>query len=319
MTRQFSDDELFVITLGGNAVLPAGKSGTIQEQFDLTRATMAHVAKLAKLGLRMVLSHGNGPIVGNIVIRNECASHLVPAMPLFICGADSQGGIGFMIQNALRNELYLAGYPRPVATVVTQVEVDPEDPAFAEPTKPIGPFYRADQARDMERVEGWTMREDSGRGWRRVVPSPEPRRIVEWEAIEQLVNAGILTIAAGGGGIPVRMSRKGLLKGIDAVVDKDLAATLLAASLEATGLVFVTGVRRVALGFGTPRQRDLEEIGLAELKRHHAAGEFPPGSMGPKMEAAIRFLEQGGREVLVCAPDELGEAIDGRAGTRIIP
>jgi len=319
MTRQFSDDELFVITLGGNAVLPVGKSGTIDEQFELARATMSHVARLAKEGLRLVLSHGNGPIVGNIVIRNECASHLVPPMPLFICGADSQGGIGFMIQNALRNELYLAGYPRPVASVITQVEVDPRDPAFANPSKPIGPFYREDEARDMERIKGWAMREDAGRGWRRVVPSPEPKRIVEWEAIKQLVDADILTIAAGGGGIPVKMNREGLLKGIDAVVDKDLAANLLARSLGATGLVFVTGVRRVALGFGTPRQRDLETIGLEELKSHQAAGEFAPGSMGPKMEAAIRFLEQGGREVIVCSPEELGEAMDGRAGTRITP
>ncbi len=317
MTRQFSDDDLYVITLGGNAVLPMGQSGSIDEQFNLTRATMSHVADLARTGLRMVLSHGNGPIVGNIVIRNECASHLVTPMPLFICGADSQGGIGFMIQNALRNELYLAGSPQPVATLVTQVEVDPGDPAFEDPSKPIGPFYREDEARHMENEKGWTMKEDAGRGWRRVVASPEPKRIVEWEAIKKLVDSGILTICAGGGGIPVRMNREGLLKGVDAVIDKDLAATLLAASLGATGLVFVTGVKRVAVGFGTPDQRDLEDVGLEELKVHQAAGEFPEGSMGPKMEAAIRFLEGGGREVIVCAPEDMGAAMEGRAGTRI--
>ncbi len=317
MTRQFSDDDLYVITLGGNAVLPMGQSGSIDEQFNLTRATMSHVAKLSQTGLRMVLSHGNGPIVGNIVIRNECASHLITPMPLFICGADSQGGIGFMIQNALRNELYLAGSPQAVATLVTQVEVDPSDPAFSDPSKPIGPFYREDEARHMEREKGWTMKEDAGRGWRRVVASPEPKRIVEWEAIKQLVNSGILTICAGGGGIPVRMNREGLLKGVDAVIDKDLAATLLAESLGATGLVFVTGVKRVAVGYGTPDQRDLEDVHLEEIKVHQAAGEFPEGSMGPKMEAAIRFLEGGGREVIVCAPQDMGAAMEGRAGTRI--
>jgi carbamate kinase len=317
MTRQFSDEELFVITLGGNAVLPQGKSGSIDEQFDLARATMSHVAQLAKVGLRMVLSHGNGPIVGNIVIRNECASHLVTPMPLFVCGADSQGGIGFMIQNALRNELYLAGFPTPVATVVTQVEVDIEDPAFDNPSKPIGPFYREDEARSMEKTQDWSMREDSGRGWRRVVPSPEPKRIVEWEAIKLLVDNDVLTICAGGGGIPVKMSPEGLLKGVDAVVDKDLAATLLARSLEATSLVFVTSVPRVAIRFGKSDQRDIVKMDLAELIRHQAAGEFPPGSMGPKMEASRRFLEEGGREVIICAPEELGAAIEGQAGTHI--
>jgi carbamate kinase len=317
MTRQFSEDELFVITLGGNAVLPVGQSGSIDEQFNLTRSTMAHVANLAKTGLRMVLSHGNGPIVGNIVIRNECASHLVTPMPLFVCGADSQGGIGFMIQNALRNELYLSGSPQPVASIVTQVEVDASDPAFENPSKPIGPFYRADEARIMEEQKGWAMKEDAGRGWRRVVASPEPKRIVEWEAIKRLVEGDILTICTGGGGIPVRMSKKGLLKGVDAVIDKDLAAVLLAKSLGATGLVFITAVHNVAVGFGTPEQRDLGRVSLEEIKTYQAAGEFPEGSMGPKMEAAIRFLEGGGKEAIVCAPEALDDAVNGKAGTRI--
>lgn len=318
MTRQFNKDELLVITLGGNAVLPVGKSGSIDEQFELTRASMSHVAALSKAGVRLVLSHGNGPIVGNIVIRNECASHLVTPMPLFICGADSQGGIGFMIQNALRNELHLAGSSQTVVSLVTQVEVDPGDPAFANPSKPIGPFYREDEARVMIEQKGWTMNEDAGRGWRRVVPSPEPKRIVEWEAIKKLVDAGILTISTGGGGIPVRMNREGLLKGVDAVIDKDLAAVVLGASLGATSLIFITGVRKVAIGYGTPEQRDLDLISSAELKDYQAAGEFPAGSMGPKMEAALRFLEQGGREVIVCSPEDLGAALDGKAGTRII-
>jgi carbamate kinase len=319
MTRRFNEDTMLVVTLGGNAVLPAGTAGTIDEQFQLTRSTMKHVAALRHAGVKLVVSHGNGPVVGNIVIRNEAARDLVPPMPLFVCGADSQGGMGFMIQNALRNELHLIGDESPVATVVTQVEVDPADPAFAAPTKPIGPFFPPAEAERLAREKGWVMREDAGRGIRRVVASPEPRHIVEIASIRTLVSAGVLTIAAGGGGIPVRRNREGLLKGIDAVIDKDRAAALLARELGATHLIFVTGVDREAVGWGTPGQRDLEGLSLAELKGYYAAGEFPPGSMGPKMQAAIRFLEQGGREVLVCSPETLGEALAGRAGTLITP
>lgn len=318
-TRRFNEDSLLVVTLGGNAVLPAGTAGTIDEQFQLTRSTMKHVADLRHAGVKVVVSHGNGPVVGNIVIRNEAARDLVPPMPLFVCGADSQGGMGFMIQNALRNELHLIGDASPVATVVTQVEVDPADPAFTAPTKPIGPYFEAAEAERLAREKGWVMREDAGRGIRRVVASPEPRHIVEIASIRTLVAAGVLTIAAGGGGIPVKRNREGLLKGIDAVIDKDRAAALLARELGATHLIVVTSVDRVAVGYGTPRQRDLEALSLPELKDYTAAGEFPPGSMGPKMEAAIRFLEQGGREVLVCSPETLGEALAGRAGTLITP
>ena len=314
---RYTQRDLLVITLGGNAVLPVGSAGTIDEQFDTTRETMSHVAALCRENVRVVLSHGNGPVVGNIVIRNEAARDQIAPMPLFICGADSQGGIGFMIQNALQNELHLIGDHRPVATVVTQVEVDREDPAFEDPSKPIGPFYRADEARRMEIEKGWTLKEDAGRGWRRVVPSPAPRRIVEIETIRLLVESGVLVVAAGGGGIPVRRNERGLLKGVDAVVDKDLSSALLALELGATHLIFVTSVERVAISFGRPGQRDLEDIGLEELNRHIAAGEFPAGSMGPKMEAARRFLENGGRQVLVCTPEDLGDALAGRAGTRI--
>jgi carbamate kinase len=239
-------------------------------------------------------------------------------MPLFICGADSQGGIGFMIQNALRNELHLLGDRRPVATVVTQVEVDPGDPAFADPTKPIGPFYQPEEAAALAAEKGWVMKEDAGRGIRRVVASPEPKHIVEIDSIRRLVESGVVVIAAGGGGIPVRRNREGLLKGIDAVIDKDFAAAELARELGANVLIFVTGVARVAVGFRTPAQRDLEEIDLAELRRHQAAGEFPAGSMGPKMEAAARFLAHGGKEVLVCAPGNLSEALAGAGGTRVV-
>ena len=314
---RYTQADLLVITLGGNAVLPVGSSGTIDEQFDTTRRTMAHVASLCREGVRVVLSHGNGPVVGNIVLRNEAAKGQIPPMPLFICGADSQRGLGFMIQNALRNELHLIGDRRPVATVVTQVEVDPADPAFSAPTKPIGPFYGPEEAEALARDKGWVMREDAGRGIRRVVASPEPRYIVEIDSIRRLVESGVVVIAAGGGGVPVRRNREGLLKGIDAVIDKDFAAAELARELGANVLVFVTGVPRVAVRFRQPDQRDLDGIDLAELRRHQAAGEFPAGSMGPKMEAAARFLERGGREVLVCAPENLGEALAGTDGTRV--
>ncbi len=316
---RFSREDLLVITLGGNAVLPVGSTGTIDEQFRTTRASMRHVAGLCCEGVGVVLSHGNGPVVGNILIRNEAARQQVTPMPLFICGADSQGGIGFMIQNALHNELHIAGDDWPVATVVTQVEVDPADPAFDAPSKPIGPYYEPAHAESLMEEKGWIMRDDAGRGIRRVVASPEPIRIVELDSIRRLIDSGVVVIAAGGGGIPVRRNREGLLKGIDAVIDKDLAAALLAGSLKATRLVFLTSVDAVAVHFGKPDQRWLDQICLAELEAYQAAGEFLPGSMGPKMEAARRFLSGGGREVLVCSPDNFEEALAGRAGTRITP
>jgi carbamate kinase len=311
------NESLSVITLGGNAVLPVGTTGTIDEQFQRTRTTMAHVARLCREGWRIVLSHGNGPVVGNIVLRNEAAKHQIAPMPLFICGADSQGGIGFMIQNALLNELHLLGEDHPVATIVTQVEVDPADPAFSAPTKPIGPYYTAAEAAALTREKGWVMKEDAGRGIRRVVASPEPLRIVELESIRRLAASGVVVIAAGGGGIPVKRGRDGLLKGIDAVIDKDLAASRLALGLGARRLIFVTSIAAVALGFGTPAQAFVARMNLAELVRHLAAGEFLPGSMGPKMEAARRFLDGGGGEVLVCSPENMAEALAGSAGTRI--
>ncbi len=316
--KRYTRHDLLVITLGGNAVLPVGSAGTIHEQFDTTRQTMGHVASLCRDNVRVVVSHGNGPVVGNILIRNEAAKEQVAPMPLFICGADSQGGIGFMMQNALRNELHLIGDRRPVATVVTQVEVNPADPAFENPSKPIGPFYDAQEAERLVAEKGWVVKEDAGRGFRRVVASPEPRHIVEIDSIRRLVESGVVVIAAGGGGVPVRRNREGLLKGVDAVIDKDFAAAELGRELGANVMVFVTGVDKVATGFGTPEQRDLDEIRYAELRNLQAAGEFAPGSMGPKMEAAARFLTRGGKEVLICSPENLGEALVGEGGTRVV-
>jgi carbamate kinase len=239
-------------------------------------------------------------------------------MPLDVCGADSQGGLGYMIQQALVNALGRAGKAREVTTVITQVLVDPGDPAFTHPTKPIGPFYRREAADRLRVSRGWPMIEDSGRGFRRVVPSPQPLAILEAAPIRILVEAGVVVIAAGGGGVPVVRRADGGLAGVEAVVDKDRAAALLARSVGADHLVIVTGVDRVAIGFNTPRQQDLEVLSAEDAQHHLAAGEFPPGSMGPKIEAALAFLAEGGQEVIITSPRVLRLALEGRHGTRVV-
>ncbi len=310
-----------VIALGGNAIIPAGRRGTYEEQLELTRTTMDQVAELARLGHRIVLTHGNGPVVGNIVLRSEAGEkeHGIPPMPLYVCGADSQGGLGYMIQQSLQNSLRAAGLAHPVASVVTQVLVDPEDPAFQHPTKPIGPFYDAAQAEALRRERGWAVVEDANRGWRRVVASPVPREVVEWEAIRAMLDAGIITVAVGGGGIPVRRDERGDLRGVDAVIDKDRASALLGRLIRADLLVIITGVDRVYLDYGRPEAEPLSELKAARAAELHAAGQFPPGSMGPKIESALSFLEGGGREVVITDPDSILEAVAGAAGTHIVP
>ena len=311
----------FVIALGGNAIIPAGKQGTFAEQLEITRSTMTQIAALAKAGHEVVLTHGNGPVVGNIVLRNDAgqAVHGIPGMPMFVCGADSQGGLGFMLQQTLQNALRHAGVPRPVATVVTQVRVDRDDPAFAHPTKPIGPFYDEQQAERLRLENGWTVVRDAGRGWRRVVPSPLPREVIEWEAIRVLLEAGVVTIAVGGGGVPVVRNAAGDLEGVDAVIDKDRASDLLGRLVGADALVLVTQVDQVFARFGQPDAEPLSVLPADRARAMLAAGEFPAGSMGPKIEAALSFLAGGGREVLVTSPPRLAAAIAGEAGTRILP
>lgn len=306
-----------MIALGGNALMPAGGTGTIDEQISITRRTIKVVARLALPGVRMVITHGNGPIVGNIVLRNIAAAGRIPPMPLDVCGADSQGGLGYMIQQTLENELFLAGRHRPVVTLVTQVRVDARDPAFDRPDKPIGPFYNADEAREHQ-ARGWEMREDRARGgWRRVVPSPRPAEIVEELAIRTLRDAGFIVITLGGGGVPVIRRDDGTLEGIEAVIDKDRASVVLARDLRIPSLVIVTAIDRVRLGFGTKDERAIESMTLAEARHYLNEGEFPPGSMGPKIEAICDFLDNGGREAILCSPEDLAEALEGRAGTRI--
>jgi carbamate kinase len=268
-----------------------------------------------------VLTHGNGPVVGNIVLRNEAGHewHGLPIMPLYVCGADSQGGLGYMLQQALQNSLHARGLQRPVASLVTQVIVAEDDPAFDQPRKPIGPFYTAKQAEILRREQGWVMVEDAKRGYRRVVPSPAPREVVEWEAIKTMIKAGIITIAVGGGGIPTIREANGQLRGVDAVIDKDRASALLGKLIGADSLVLVTSIDRVYRRYGTPTAAGITQIDASEAANLLASGEFPPGSMGPKIESALAFLSSGGQEVIITGPDSLGAALARQAGTRIIP
>jgi len=311
----------YVIALGGNAIIPAGVQGTFEQQFDITRQTMDAVAQLALQGHQVVMTHGNGPVVGNIVLRGDAgqAIHGIPAMPMFVCGADSQGGLGFMLQQALQNSLRAVGLERPVSAIVTQVLVDADDPAFDNPTKPIGPFYDEEQAACVREENGWTVVKDAGRGWRRVVPSPQPVEVVEWEAIKALVAAGVLAIAVGGGGVPVVRKENGELAGVDAVIDKDRASDLLGRLIKADVLVIITQVEKVYARFGEPDQEALDVLPVDRAARMLEAGEFPAGSMGPKIESAISFIEGGGQEVIITSPEAFLDAIEGKAGTRVVP
>jgi carbamate kinase len=259
--------------------------------------------------------------VGNIVLRGDAGEqvHGIPAMPMFVCGADSQGGLGFLIQQALRNSLLQVGLDRTVASVVTQVRVDPDDPAFFRPTKPIGPFYDEEQARLLEQENGWTVVQDAGRGWRRVVPSPQPLEVVEWPAIKALLDAGVLVIAVGGGGIPVIGEAGGELRGVDAVIDKDRASDLLGRLVAADTLMIVTQIDRVFVRFGQPDAQALDVVPASRARALLEAGEFPAGSMGPKIESALDFLASGGREVIITDPPSILAAVAGEAGTRIVP
>src|SRR5512143_165024 len=310
------EDKISIITLGGNAIIRRGEKGTVEEQFAHADACMAEVAKMLAAGRRVIITHGNGPIVGNIVIRNECARNTTPPMPLFMNDADSEGGIGFMIQQTLYNSLRKIGGKRDVATIITQVVVDENDPAFLNPTKPIGPYYREDEAGALRSEKGWTMVKGTG-GYRRVVPSPKPVRIIEKDVIKRLALEGIVVIAAGGGGVPVLETPEGLLRGVDAVIDKDLSTSALAREIRAEGIIILTEVDRVYLNYGATGEKGLDRASLMEMKRYFAEGHFPPGSMGPKIEAAIEFLEAGGREVVITRPELMGAGLAGRAGTRI--
>jgi len=307
-----------IIALGGNAIIPKSGSGTIEEQRRLTDASMKQVAELIISGRRVVLTHGNGPIVGNIVERNEAVKDRIPPMPLDVCGADSQGGIGYMIQQSLLNELHLKGAMKDVVSIVSQVVVDENDDAFQNPTKPIGPFYTKEEAEELMRTKGWEMRMDANRGYRRVVPSPKPKRIVEANVIAKLLDSGIVVIAVGGGGVPV-VEHRGTFSGVEAVIDKDRASAVLGRMVEAERLIILTSVPEVYTGFGTDHEKALRRVSVSEVRAFYDRGEFQPGSMGPKIEAAIEFLSNGGKEVIISDATKLLDACSNGAGTHIVP
>ncbi len=306
-----------IVSIGGNAIIRRADSGTIEEQFENVRSVCACIARMVRAGGSVIITHGNGPIVGNIMIRNEAVRDRVPPMPLYMCDADSEGGIGFMIQQTLHNEIHRAHKIRDVVTVVTQVVVDGADPAFKNPQKPVGPYYTEEEAERLLRM-GWLMARDAVKGYRRVVPSPRPGRIVEAEAIRKICEAGIVVIAAGGGGVPVVEAEDGTLKGVDAVIDKDLATALLARQTGAGLIINLTQVDKVYLNYGKSGQTGLSELTVAQARGYLNEGQFPPGSMGPKIEAAIEFLEGGGKEVVITEPELVEDALEGRAGTRIV-
>ena len=309
-----------LIAIGGNSLIRDGQRGTIAEQFENARATARQVGTLVSAGWRVVVSHGNGPQVGFILLRSELTTEdpTIPRLSLDMAVADSQGGLGYIVGNSLLGELGRLGHADRVACLLTQTVVDADDPAFQKPAKPIGAFFSAEAARIHEERDRWIMVEDAGRGYRRVVASPRPRRIVETAAIRALLAAGFVVIAAGGGGIPVVETAPGVYRGVEAVVDKDLASALLAGLLGVPVLLLSTGVEKVAIRFRQPDQRDLGQLTAGEARRYLAQGEFPPGSMGPKIEAALEFLERGGREVIITSPDHLAAAVAGETGTHIV-
>jgi carbamate kinase len=308
-----------VVAVGGNSLIKDAKHQTVRDQYLAASETTAHIMSMIKQGWNVVITHGNGPQVGFILRRSELAAHELHEVPLDVCGAETQGAIGYALQQNLYNDFLQAGLHLDVATIVCQTEVAAGDPAFAHSTKPIGSFMDEEQA-EHRRAEGWDLIEDAHRGYRRVVPSPRPLRIVELPVIRRLLDAGTVVIAVGGGGIPVVAGSSGALEGVAAVIDKDLASALLAHELNADLLLICTAVERVALNFATPRQQWVDRLTLSEAKRYLAEGShFGSGSMKPKIQAVINYLEGGGREALITAPDRIEQALAGETGTRIIP
>lgn len=296
--------------IGGNSIIKRGQRGTEEEQFENAKETAKHIASMIEEGYNVVITHGNGPQVGNALLRVEASKEIVPPLSLDLCGAQTQAELGYMIQQTLGNELRSRRIDKVVCTVVTQVVVDPRDPSFSHPSKPIGPFYK-------ERIEGWHMIEDAGRGYRRVVPSPIPKEIVEADLIKKLLLDGFVVVAVGGGGIPVIRDEKGNLKGIAAVIDKDYASSLLSIEVGADLFLISTDVDRVYLNYNRPNQTGLDRVELEETKRYLAEGHFLKGSMEPKIRAVIDFLEKGGSEAIITSPEFIPKALSGKAGTKI--
>ena len=304
-----------VLAIGGNALAPAGL-GEFADQEARARGVAETAVAMIGDGARLLVVHGNGPQVGALAMAQEAVSREVPAQPLFVLGAMTQGQLGYLLAQAIGDTLVTAGRPRAVAAVMTQVVVSADDPAFGHPTKPIGPFFSEGRARRLADARGWVVAEDAGRGWRRVVASPEPVEVVEADEIQRLLDAGEVVVACGGGGVPVARVGDDLV-GVDAVIDKDFAAALVGRLVGATSLLLLTGVDRVLLDFGTPDERAIDAMTVAEARAHLADGQFPAGSMGPKIEAAAQFVEGGGHQAIVTSLEGAAEALAGRAGTRI--
>ena len=308
-----------VLAVGGNSLVTDKNHQSVADQYKAVEKTMSHVASMIENGYEVVITHGNGPQVGFILLRSEIAKDKIHRVPLDSCGADTQGAIGYNFQMALGNEFRKRKIDKTVATVVTQVVVDLNDPAFKKPSKPIGPFYEEAEAFDMKEKENWDIVEDAGRGWRRVVASPRPKEIVEFDAIKKLIDNGIVVVAVGGGGIPVYRNGARDLHGTAAVIDKDFASSLLAQKLRADLFIISTAVEKVFVNFGKPDQLGIDKMTVAEARGYIEQGQFSAGSMLPKIEAVIEFLENGGTEALITDPDHLEDALDGKTGTIVVP
>lgn len=314
-----NDAPLVVIAIGGNSLIKDREHMDVLDQYRAAGETSYHIVPIVKQGYRVLVTHGNGPQVGFILLRSELARDVIHQVPLANCVADTQGSIGLQIAQSLQNEFIRQGVDQPVVALVTQSVVDEQDPSFSKPSKPIGPFMEEAEARKHEKEDGWVVGEDAGRGWRRLAASPAPLKIIELPAIRTLLDSGALVIAAGGGGVPVVYKPDGTLRPRPAVIDKDAASCLLACELGASVFIISTDVDKVSLNFGTPQQVDIDHMDVAECRRYLEEGHFAPGSMRPKIESALRFLEQGGREVIITQPHHLAGALQGISGTHIVP
>jgi len=309
-----------VLALGGNAIIKAGEEGTIGQQFANTRDSLGGIVELIRQGYKLAITHGNGPQVGNLLRQQEAGEKEgIAPLPLGVLNAATEGSMGYMIEQSLQNKLHLSGIDKDVITIISQVVVDRDDPSMLNPTKFVGStYYTAQQAEELKNTLGWTLKEDAGKGYRRVVPSPLPQRIVPAHTVKELVQRGEIVIAVGGGGIPVYVQDDGTYEGVDAVIDKDFASALLAVNIDADLFVILTGVDKVSVDYGKPSQRDLDMMSMEEASRYYQEGQFPAGSMGPKIKAAIDFLERGGKEVLITSIDRIVDAFAGKTGTRIV-
>ena len=312
------EEKRAVVALGGNAITREFEEGNIYQQFANTRRSLKGVLEMIRQGYKLALTHGNGPQVGNALIRVEAARDLVPPVPLGVLVADLCGGMGYMIGQSLMNKLIRHGIGREVVTIPAQVVVDKDDPSILNPTKFVGPFYKKEEVERLTRERGWIIKEDKGRGWRRVVPSPKPITIVERNIIRRLFEEGVIVITVGGGGIPVYVEKDGTYEGVDGVIDKDLASAVLARETGAKELYILTAVEKVYLNFATPQQKALDVMTVSEAQKYLDEGQFPPGSMGPKIQAAINFLKEGGEKVVITSVDKHLEAMAGKTGTRIV-